>query len=196
MKAAKAPRVPVLENAFEVNLPQLMRAAKATGSYRLVLSDGDVHTVAMLAETRLAIFLAGQTWVVDIVTVQCLKGRVRPLLKCPRAHEGNFQSPYWSGDEWHAAPASACGIAPRWHHAQPTAPVWPARSSSRSLEASQALRSPNDCRTDGGAVIGTSCNGFWGCRTCTMPRCGRVLCASDLVTLKQAPDRDEVRNNG
>jgi hypothetical protein len=95
MKKAKAPKVPVLENAFEVNLPKLMRAAKATGSSRLVLDDGDVRTVAVLAETRLAVFLGGQQWVVDIVPVQCLQGRLRPLLKCPRAHEGNFQSLYF-----------------------------------------------------------------------------------------------------
>jgi hypothetical protein len=99
MKAAKAPRVPVLENAFEVNLPKLMRAVKATGSSRLVLDDGDVRTVAVLAETRLAVLLGGQQWVVDIVPVQCLEGRVRCLLKCPRAHEGNFQSLYFRGGE-------------------------------------------------------------------------------------------------
>lgn len=99
MKKAKAPRVPVLENAFEVNLPKLIRAAKATGSSRLVLDDGDVRTVAVLAEGRLAVLLGGRYWVVGIVPVQCLQGRVRPLLKCPRAHEGNFQSLYFRGDE-------------------------------------------------------------------------------------------------
>ena len=99
MKKSKVARVPILENAFEVNLPKLMRAAKAAGSSRLVLDDEDVRTVAVLAETRLAVFLGGQQWVVDIVPVQCLKGRVRPLLKCPRAHEGNFQSLYFWGNE-------------------------------------------------------------------------------------------------
>jgi hypothetical protein len=99
MKRAKAPRVPILENAFEVNLPKLIRTAKATGSSRLVLDDGDVRTVAVLAETRFAVFLGGRQWVVDIVAVQCLKGRVRPLLKCPRAHEGNFQSLYFCSGE-------------------------------------------------------------------------------------------------
>ena len=99
MKAPKAPRVPVLENAFEVNLPKLMRTARASGSSRLVLDDGDVRTVAVLAETRLAVFLGGRQWVVDIVPVQCLEGRVRPLLKCPRAHEGNFQSLYFRAGE-------------------------------------------------------------------------------------------------
>jgi hypothetical protein len=99
MKKAKAPRVPVLENAFEVNLAKLIRAAKASGSCRLVLDDGDVRTVAVLAETRLAVFLGSQQWVLDIVPVRCLRGHVRPLLKCPRAHEGNFQSLYFRGGE-------------------------------------------------------------------------------------------------
>ena len=44
MKKAKAPRVPVLENAFEVNLPKLKRAVKATGDSRVVLDDGVVRT--------------------------------------------------------------------------------------------------------------------------------------------------------
>jgi hypothetical protein len=100
MKKAKAPRVPVLENTFEVNLPKLIQAAKATGSSRLILDDGDVRTVAVLAETRLAVLLGGKQWVVKIVLVQCLQGRVRPLLKCPRAHEGNFQSLYYRAGEF------------------------------------------------------------------------------------------------
>jgi len=91
--------VPILENAFEVNLPKLMRVVKATGDSRVVLDDSDVKTVAVLAETRLAVFLGGRACVADIVAVQCLQGRVRPLLKCPRAHEGNFQSLYFLGDE-------------------------------------------------------------------------------------------------
>jgi len=99
MRKAKVARVPILENAFELNLPKLMRAVKATGDCRVVLDDGNVRTVAVLAETRLAIFLGGRHWVVDIVPIQCLEDRVRPLLRCPRAHEGNFQSLYWSGTE-------------------------------------------------------------------------------------------------
>jgi hypothetical protein len=99
MKKAKAARVPILENAFEVNLPKLMRMAKATGDSRVVLDDGVLRTVAVFTETRLAVFLGGRQWVVDIVPVQCLGDRVRPLLKCPRAHEGNFQSLYFRGGE-------------------------------------------------------------------------------------------------
>ena len=99
MKKAKAARVPILENAFELNLPKLMRAVKATRDSRVVLDDGVTRTVAVLAETRLAVLLGGRQWVVDIVAVQCLQGRVRPLLKCPHAHEGNFQSLYYRGDK-------------------------------------------------------------------------------------------------
>jgi hypothetical protein len=55
--------------------------------------------VVVLAGSRLAVLLGGRAWLVDIVPVRCLNGRVRPLLKCPRAHGGNFQSLYWSGGE-------------------------------------------------------------------------------------------------
>lgn len=99
MKKSKAARVPVLENAFELNLPKLMRAVKATGDCRVVLDDGVVRTVAVLAETRLAVLLGGRQWVVDIVPVQCLKGRSKRLLTCTRAHEGKFQSLYFWGGE-------------------------------------------------------------------------------------------------
>jgi hypothetical protein len=68
---------------------------KDSGDSRLVLADGDERTVVVVAETRLAVMLGGQAWVVDIVAVPCLGGRLRPLLKCPRAHEGNFQSLYY-----------------------------------------------------------------------------------------------------
>lgn len=99
MKKAKAPRVPVLEAAFEVNLPKLLRAAKASGRSMLVLDDGNERTVVALSETRLAAHLGGRTWLADIVAVPCLNDRVRPLLKCPRAHEGNFQSLYYRAGE-------------------------------------------------------------------------------------------------
>lgn len=77
--------------------PTLTR--QATGSSRLVLDDGDVRTVVVLAQNRLAVFLGARTWLVAIAAVACLNGRVRPLLKCPRAHEGNFQSLYWTRGE-------------------------------------------------------------------------------------------------
>lgn len=99
MKKPKAPRVPVLEAAFEVNLPKLLRAAKAAGSSMLVLDGDDVRTVVALSETRLAVHLGGRAWVANIVPVPCLGGRLRPLLKCSRAHEGNFQSLYFHAGE-------------------------------------------------------------------------------------------------
>lgn len=99
MKKAKAPRVPVLEAAFEVNLPKILRATKASSSPMVTLTDGDVRTVVAVNETRLAVHLDGRVWMAGIVAVKCLNERVRPLLKCPRAHEGNFQSLYWRGGE-------------------------------------------------------------------------------------------------
>lgn len=99
MKKAKAPRVPVLEAAIEVNLPKILRATKASSSPLVTLTDGDVRTVVAVTETRLAVHLGGRVWMADIVAVKCLNDRVRPLLKCPRAHEGNFQSLYWRGGE-------------------------------------------------------------------------------------------------
>lgn len=99
MKKAKAPRVPVLESAFEVNLPKILRAAKASSSPLVTLNDGEVRTVVAVTETRLAVHLGGRAWMADIVAVKCLNDRVRPLLKCPRAHEGDFQSLYWRGGE-------------------------------------------------------------------------------------------------
>lgn len=99
MKKPKAPRVPVLESAFEVNLSKLLRAVKASGRPEVVLVDGDECTVAVVSETRLAVHLGGRVWMADILAVPCLNGRIRPLLKCPRAHEGNFQTLYYRAGE-------------------------------------------------------------------------------------------------
>ncbi len=99
MKKPKAPRVPVLEAAFELNLPKLLSAVKASGRPEVVLVDGDEYTVAVVSKTRLAVHLGGRMWLADIVAVPCLGGRLRPLLKCSRAHEGNFQSLYFRAGE-------------------------------------------------------------------------------------------------
>lgn len=99
MKKAKAPRVPILESTFEVNLPKLLRTAKTSGCSMLVLDVGLERTVAALSNTRLAVHLGGRIWLADIVAVPCLNDRVRSLLKCPRAHEGNFQSLYYRAGE-------------------------------------------------------------------------------------------------
>lgn len=92
-------RVPVLEDQFEINLAKLMAIATSTGQSLLAVGDGTTTGLIMLCPDRLTAFLGGATYQVDIVAIPCLKGRVRPLLKCPRAHEGNFQSLYWSGSE-------------------------------------------------------------------------------------------------
>lgn len=97
--AMKDIRVPVLEDAFEINLAKLMAVWSSTGQSLLAVGDGATTGLIMLCPDRLTAFLDGATYRVDIVAIPCLKGRVRPLLKCPRAHEGNFQSLYWSGSE-------------------------------------------------------------------------------------------------
>ncbi len=99
MKTAKAARVPVLEDAFEINLAKLLAVSKRAGQTLLKVDNGRMSGEVLVTESKLAVRLAGEVYVADIVAVQCLRGRLRPLLKCPRAHEGNFQSLYyWSGE--------------------------------------------------------------------------------------------------
>ena len=92
-------RVPVLEDAFEINLAKLMAVSNRTRRSLLTIDDGTTTGLVMIAPERLTVFLGGATYNVDIVSIPCLKGRVRPALVCSRAHEGNFQSLYWSGAE-------------------------------------------------------------------------------------------------
>lgn len=66
---------------------------------RLALNDGHIKTVVTLTEAHLAVLLGGRVWIAHIAAINCLGDRVRPLLKCPRAHEGNFQSLYYWGGE-------------------------------------------------------------------------------------------------
>ena len=99
MSGKKLGRVPVLEDAFEINLAKLLAVSKRSGQSLLKLTGGVVAGEVLLTEVKLALRLVGRVFVADIVPVRCLKGRVRPLLKCPRAHEGNFQSLYYWGGE-------------------------------------------------------------------------------------------------
>lgn len=140
MKKPKAPRVPVLENAFEVNLPKLLRAVKASGRPEVVLVDGDEQTVAVVSETRLAVHLGGRTWLADIVAVPCLKDRVRPLLKCPRAHEGNFQSLYYRAGEL------ACRHCQKLRYRSNLAVDGAARSDLKRLKMAQMFAWDNNFR--------------------------------------------------
>jgi hypothetical protein len=99
MKKPKSARVPVLEDAFEINLAKLLAVSKRTGQSLLKVDDGKLSGEVLLTATKLGVRLTGQLFGADIVQVQCLNGRVRPLLRCPRAHEGNFQSVYYyAGD--------------------------------------------------------------------------------------------------
>lgn len=99
MSGKKLGRVPVLEDAFEINLAKLLAVSKRSGQSLLKLTDGVAAGEVLMTEVKLAVHFAGRVCVADIVTVPCLHGRVRPLLKCPRAHEGNFQSLYFRDDE-------------------------------------------------------------------------------------------------
>lgn len=99
MSGKKVGRVPVLEDAFEINLAKLLAVSKRSGQSLLKVDDGAMAGEVLLTEVKLAVRLDGRVFVADIVPVMCLKGRVRPLLKCPRAHEGNFQSLYYWADE-------------------------------------------------------------------------------------------------
>ncbi len=92
-------RVPVLELAFELNLAKLNRAAKQYASSALSVTDGVSRGVVLLSAGGMSLSINGRTQVAAVVAVPCLGGRLRPLLKCPRAHEGNFQSLYLTGGE-------------------------------------------------------------------------------------------------
>jgi hypothetical protein len=95
----KINRVPVIENAFEVNVAKIMKVARHRAATMLTLSDGFTTALVMVLPDAITFFTGGAAHVVDVVAVACLNGRVRPLLKCPRAHEGNFQALYYqSGD--------------------------------------------------------------------------------------------------
>jgi hypothetical protein len=99
MSGKKLGRVPVLEDAFEINLAKLLAVSKRTGQSLLKVDDGTMAGEVLIRGAKLAVRLAGQVLVVAIVAVPCLKDRVRPCLNCPRAHEGNFQSLYyWNGE--------------------------------------------------------------------------------------------------
>jgi hypothetical protein len=95
----KSDRVPVIEDTFGLNLATLRRAAKKAGSDLLTVTWHGVTGLAMIGADRLTLVYAGVTVAADIEVVNCLSGRSRPLMKCPRAHEGNFQTLYLSDGE-------------------------------------------------------------------------------------------------
>ena len=99
MSGKKLGRVPVLEDAFEINLAKLLAVSARTGQSLLAIGDGTNTGLVMIAPNHLTVFLGGATYILAITTVACLNGRARPLLLCSGAHEGNFQTLYWSGTE-------------------------------------------------------------------------------------------------
>lgn len=87
--------VPILECAFALNVSSLLRASRRCRSPLVAVSSGDQLGVVVLAPTQIALFIDGAVHHASIVAVSCLNGRSRALLKCPRAHEGNFLSLYY-----------------------------------------------------------------------------------------------------
>lgn len=99
MSGKKSGRVPVLDDAFEINLAKLLAVSRQTGRALLKVSNGTISGEVLVMSTKLGVRLEGQVFCVDLIQAQCLKGRSRTLSHCPRAHEGNFQSLYyWNGD--------------------------------------------------------------------------------------------------
>jgi hypothetical protein len=99
VKKHKFSAVPVVEDTFALNLAKLNAAFIATGNGLLTVHWPGVAGLVLLEPTRMILMLGKTVHTADVVTVPCLNGRLRPLLKCPRAHEGNFQSLYFRAGE-------------------------------------------------------------------------------------------------
>lgn len=99
MKKMKLDRVPVIEDTLGLNLPTLLKASKKTDSGLLALTWQGTTGLVMLEAQRMTVIFGGVTVSADITSVPCLNGRLRPLLKCSRAHEGNYQTLYLRGDK-------------------------------------------------------------------------------------------------
>jgi hypothetical protein len=94
MSGKKTGLVRVLENAFEINLAKLLAASKKLGATTLTVDGCGMSGLASISYDKFTLIVDGGIFSCLIITVPCLNGRFRPLLKCPRAHEGNFQSLY------------------------------------------------------------------------------------------------------
>jgi hypothetical protein len=97
MSGKKTGKVAVLENAFELNLAKLLKASKKLGVTTVTVDGHGLSGLVSLAQDKLTVLIDGGAFSAAIAMVPCLNGRSRPLLKCPRAHEGNFQSLYYRG---------------------------------------------------------------------------------------------------
>ncbi len=99
MKKSKFDRVPVIEATLGLNLATLLAASKKTGSSLLAVTWQGTTGLVMLEAERMTVMFGGVTTSAEIAAVPCLNSRLRPLLKCSRAHEGNFQTLYLRGGE-------------------------------------------------------------------------------------------------
>lgn len=95
MKKTTFDRVPVIEDTLGINIAVLLAEARKTGSNLLSLTWQGTTGLVMLEAKQVTLMFSGMIVSADIYAVPCLNGRSRPLLKCPRAHEGNFQSLYY-----------------------------------------------------------------------------------------------------
>lgn len=94
MKKTNFCRVPVIEDTLGINIAVLLAEAKKTGRNLLSLAWQGTTGLVTLEANQVTLMFSGVIVSAEIYTVPCLNGRLRPLLKCPRAHEGNFQTLY------------------------------------------------------------------------------------------------------
>jgi hypothetical protein len=84
----------ILERAFEINLATLLKKSRDLSSNILTIGDSFSMLIAVISQHQINIVSGDAIATLDVVAIPCLKGRFRPLFRCPRAHEGNFQSIY------------------------------------------------------------------------------------------------------
>ncbi|PHV49285.1 hypothetical protein CSQ91_17865 [Janthinobacterium sp. BJB301] len=116
MKKTNFGRVPVIEDALGINIAVLLAEAKKTGRNLLSLAWQGTTGLVTLEAKQVTLMFSGVIVSAEIYAVPCLNGRLRPLLKCPRAHEGNFQTLYLREGEL------ACRHCHRLHYRSTLAP--------------------------------------------------------------------------
>ena len=90
----KSAKVITVESVFEVNLAKILAVSKDANYLLLTLRNNSIFGLVFIDQHNLMLMIGGCLLYAQRVLVPCLNGRFRPLLKCPRAHEGNFQSLY------------------------------------------------------------------------------------------------------
>lgn len=94
MKKAKYDRVPVVEDTLGLSLATLLATSKKSKSSLLAITWDGAKGLVMIEPERMTVMFCGVTASAEIQAIPCLNDRLRPLMKCPRAHEGNFQTLY------------------------------------------------------------------------------------------------------